>query len=233
MAIHSDREARILDAAVELIVHYGYDKTTVEDIARHAGISKGAIYLHFAGKEALFEKLFEREVFRYADAWLARIEADPNGGSLAAMYVHMLQALKQSPFLSAMFRRDQRVFGTYLRKPGNFFQSAAAGRARSPRADFVARMQEAGAIRRDIQPEVIAHIMNMLAYSLAGMDEVIPTHDVPELDDVITGIGLLLDQALTPPGGGNPDAAKAIIRELVDAARRQRLPDQPAQQETA
>ncbi len=47
-----ERAQRILDAAANLIAHYGYDKTTVDDIARAAGVSKGAIYLHYRSKEA-------------------------------------------------------------------------------------------------------------------------------------------------------------------------------------
>ena len=56
-----EREQRILDAASRLIAHYGYDKTTVSDVAREAGVSKGAIYLHWKSKTALFEALLFRE----------------------------------------------------------------------------------------------------------------------------------------------------------------------------
>ena len=59
-----EREQRILDAAANLIAHYGYDKTTVDEIAREAGVSKGAIYLHFKSKEDLFEALLLREIGR-------------------------------------------------------------------------------------------------------------------------------------------------------------------------
>ena len=58
----AEREERILTAAAELFVHYGYDKTTVDDIARAAGVSKGTIYLHFAGKDDLLEGLVVREM---------------------------------------------------------------------------------------------------------------------------------------------------------------------------
>jgi AcrR family transcriptional regulator len=58
----------ILDAADSLFQRYGYQKTTVDDIAREARIGKGTIYLHFKSKEAvalsclnrLHERLFER-----------------------------------------------------------------------------------------------------------------------------------------------------------------------------
>ena len=74
-----EREQRILDAAADLFVHYGYDKTTVSDIARAAGVSKGAIYLHFESKDTLFEALLMREIMAYQSHWLTLIEADPKG----------------------------------------------------------------------------------------------------------------------------------------------------------
>jgi len=42
---------RILDAAEELLGRYGYRKMTIDDLASTAGMSKGAVYLHFESKE--------------------------------------------------------------------------------------------------------------------------------------------------------------------------------------
>src|SRR5947199_9191354 len=41
----------ILDAADRLLQHYGYKKTTMDDLAQEAGIGKGTIYLYFPSKE--------------------------------------------------------------------------------------------------------------------------------------------------------------------------------------
>jgi AcrR family transcriptional regulator len=43
----------VLDAAERLFEHFGYRKTTVEEIAQEAKIGKGSVYLHFASKEDL------------------------------------------------------------------------------------------------------------------------------------------------------------------------------------
>lgn len=43
----------ILDAAIRLMQRYGYRKTTMEDLAREAGIGKGTIYLYFPSKEEI------------------------------------------------------------------------------------------------------------------------------------------------------------------------------------
>jgi AcrR family transcriptional regulator len=45
-----DKREAILQAAWSLIRHYGYSKTTIDDIARKAGVGKGTIYLYFRSK---------------------------------------------------------------------------------------------------------------------------------------------------------------------------------------
>jgi AcrR family transcriptional regulator len=47
---HETRDA-ILDATERLLARFGYKKTTMDDVAREAGIGKGTIYLHFPSKE--------------------------------------------------------------------------------------------------------------------------------------------------------------------------------------
>ena len=50
----------ILDAALACFAAHGYHETSVDDIAACAGLSKGAIYWHFAGKRELFLALVDR-----------------------------------------------------------------------------------------------------------------------------------------------------------------------------
>lgn len=54
------RSAELLDCAQRLFFEHGYDNTTVNDIIREAGLSKGAFYHHFTSKEALLEALAAR-----------------------------------------------------------------------------------------------------------------------------------------------------------------------------
>ena len=215
-----EREQRILEAAANLFVHYGYDKTTVSDIATAAGISKGAVYLHFESKDALFEALIIHEMGAYAEQWLVMIEADPRGGTIGGMYKNSLFALNNSVFMAAMFKQDGRVLGNYLRKPGNLFRAMRDQQEESDRLVFVKRMQEAGAMRRDIAPKVVAHIMDMLAYGLVGLDDVLPKEKMPPMEDVIEGIAAIMDRALTPPDVDN-EVGKAIIRQIAEAGRQQ------------
>lgn len=53
------REA-LLDAAEEIFFENGVARTSLEQIARHAGMTRGAVYWHFKNKADLFSALLER-----------------------------------------------------------------------------------------------------------------------------------------------------------------------------
>jgi AcrR family transcriptional regulator len=55
--------SRILKAAVKLFARQGYHKTTITDLAQAIELTSGAVFHHFASKEALLEEVI---------AWLAR-----------------------------------------------------------------------------------------------------------------------------------------------------------------
>jgi len=70
----------VLDAALELFIANGFAATRVEDVARRAGLSKGAVYLYFPSKEALLEGLVRRAVTPIATQALEQLghfEGDP------------------------------------------------------------------------------------------------------------------------------------------------------------
>ena len=78
---------RILDAAVEVFNRNGVAETSLNDIAREAGVTRGAIYWHFANKVAMFDAMIERLVcpLLFNDANRdARLAADPLGFIRAA-----------------------------------------------------------------------------------------------------------------------------------------------------
>jgi AcrR family transcriptional regulator len=50
----------VLDGAARLFAQDGFASTTMDQIAAAAGVAKGAVYHHFASKEALFEAVLVR-----------------------------------------------------------------------------------------------------------------------------------------------------------------------------
>ncbi len=56
------RRNQILQAALTCFVQAGYHKTSVDDIASQAGLSKGSIYTHFESKQALLLALLNQMI---------------------------------------------------------------------------------------------------------------------------------------------------------------------------
>jgi AcrR family transcriptional regulator len=50
----SARQAHVLETALTVFTRHGYRKTSIEDIAKAAGISRQGIYLHFKNKDEIF-----------------------------------------------------------------------------------------------------------------------------------------------------------------------------------
>lgn len=50
------RRESLLQAAIGVFLRYGYKKTSMDDLARAADLSRQGLYLHFATKEALFKE---------------------------------------------------------------------------------------------------------------------------------------------------------------------------------
>lgn len=72
--IEEARRSQIVASAVEVIAEVGFAQASLARIAKHAGISKGVISYHFAGKEELMVEVVERTFVAVADHVLARME---------------------------------------------------------------------------------------------------------------------------------------------------------------
>ncbi|MGQ9619975.1 MAG: TetR/AcrR family transcriptional regulator [Bacteroidales bacterium] len=68
--IREEKKNLIMKTALEHFARNGYYVTTIQHIAKHAGISKGLLYNYFPGKEALLKEIIEksvREIYKYFD----------------------------------------------------------------------------------------------------------------------------------------------------------------------
>src|SRR6185437_15320747 len=107
------RQERLLDAAARLLVRWGYRKTTLDDVAREAGVGKGTIYLHWKDKNDLFRAALWREQQRYSDELQRRIAADPEGGLLHRVITHGMLAALSNPLMAAIFRGQSDLFNGF------------------------------------------------------------------------------------------------------------------------
>jgi len=208
----ADREGRLLDAFARLVVRYGYDKTSVEDIAREAGVSKGAVYLHWRSKEALFDATLAREAQRQLDDLRARVDADPDGGTLGAIYLHGMLAVADNPLILALYTRDARTLGDYVRRqtPGRNRQRMIFGQ------EFVRRMQAADLMRADLDPEVTTYLMAVISFGLLSVRQLGDAVTSPSLEDTASALAGLIHRGFASGTHGSSDEGKQALRALLD-----------------
>ena len=96
----ADTRDRIEHAAVRLFVEKGVAETTIKDIARAVGLSEGAMYRHFDGKDELVWKAFERHYVAFGATLKALADGEPTArGKVAAMIRGFCRAHDENPTL--------------------------------------------------------------------------------------------------------------------------------------
>ncbi len=95
---------RILDVATGLFLGDGFGATSIEAVAKRAGISKRTFYHRFRGKEALFEAVVRRLIERWMPPFdAALLEAPSLAEGLRRAARHML-AVALTPEALALYR---------------------------------------------------------------------------------------------------------------------------------
>jgi AcrR family transcriptional regulator len=102
---------RLLDAAETCIDRFGLAKTTVEDIAAAANVSRATIYRYFDNRDELMLAVVLRSLDRSQDAhlddWFATAETpDEFGTALVNAMVDLLDRLRHDPRLSVLLNRE-------------------------------------------------------------------------------------------------------------------------------
>ena len=99
----------LLDAATTLFAEKGYTRTSLEEIASAARVTKGAIYHHFPSKTTLFEVVLERleaaEVGRMRQAY----DDAPDAGAGALAVLNVFLAACSDPIYGAVAFREGPV----------------------------------------------------------------------------------------------------------------------------
>jgi AcrR family transcriptional regulator len=173
-AAFAEREDRILDAAAALVQRWGYRKTTIEDVARAAGVGKGTIYLHWKTREDLFIALLLRERLRAATRAEAQLAADPEGPSLHAAVKQFSLALLNSPLLRAAIERDTAIWSDMLRT--QFVQTDTAQRLAAGRRGLV-QLRARGQVRADESVEDQAFMLGAVTTGFMVVNSYLPPEE--------------------------------------------------------
>ncbi|MFD8530091.1 TetR/AcrR family transcriptional regulator [Streptosporangium canum] len=167
--------ARILDAAYEQFCRMGIRRSTMEDVARRAGVSRITVYRRFATKDALVEHVVRREFRRYFDRFLIDIEQARTAADRVVLgFVSSLRAIRRNPLIGGLITAEPDLLVPSMVNDG--------GRTLATVRQFVAgqlrREQHAGNVSSDLDTDLAAELMVRISASFLT----IPSH-VIDLDD--------------------------------------------------
>src|SRR5215831_12421697 len=148
---------QLMAAAIDCFARLGYQGTTIDRIARAAGVTKGAVYYHFRDKEELLFEAVKDRIGGFEQQVLEKVKVTPAPDALTrlrevvdACFFHatvsnhrrfiitlMIEALDTNPRLSEEFRRILRGMRSFL-------------------AEVVRRGQHEGTLRGDVDADAAA-----------------------------------------------------------------------------
>jgi AcrR family transcriptional regulator len=162
----------ILDAAQATIAEFGYERASVAEITRRAGIAQGTFYVHFPDKKAVFLELVRHVNHQVRETGAKSIDgltdrSDMEREGFRAFFGSVLsepsvyQIIRQAEFVDTEIQRSH-------------YETLAM-----PYAEGLRSAIDQGQIADDIDPELLAYILMGIA-EFMGMKMVLWERRLPE-----------------------------------------------------
>ncbi len=181
------KREQILDGAKRVFIGKGFDASSMNDVAREAGVSKGTIYVYFQNKEDLFADLIERERTRFA---LSTRDALENRDRVEDALFHFGMTFCQHMMNDDVICSMRSVIGVIDRMPGlarRFFSSESVN-VRSILRDYLDAQQRQGTLSiedTDIASRQLIDMCSGSYFKLRLFGELKQSPPREELDRVI------------------------------------------------
>lgn len=163
-----ESKQEILDCARDLYIEYGLRRTTMEDVAKRAGIGRATLYRRFSDKEQLFQAVImrdaQRDLVRIQSA-ISRQKTFLDG--LIEAFVLAVGLLHNNPLLSRLLTTEPDNVLPFLTIDFDSVMSYT----RTFIAGQIERGQKAGHIRQlpaDVMAEMILRLVHSLTLTRNG-----------------------------------------------------------------
>jgi AcrR family transcriptional regulator len=187
------------------MLRWGYNKTTVDDIARLAGVAKGTIYLHWKTREELFLALMRREYARLIEDIEQRIASDPEGGTLEGITKHSMLATLKSPLTKAVLLRDTDLLGEWIR---NEYASETYSQQIGQSLALVELYRSRGVIRDDIDVRKLVYMLDAITFGFLVVEEYMSDDFKYSDEEIVEMTAEAVKRTFAPSAPSAPPAAE-------------------------
>jgi len=168
-----ERAERILDTAAALIQRWGYNKTTIDDIAKQAGVAKGTIYLHWKTREALFQALLTREYLTMLQEFQQRLVSDPESATLHGITKQAFLIPMTRPLIKGMMLGDTDMLGELAHREYADPASVTQRRLEMGRV-YIELLRSRGLMRTDMSIQAQVHMLLAISIGFLVADRFLP-----------------------------------------------------------
>src|SRR5438477_314115 len=155
-----ERPRQILEAAFSVFAERGLAAARLDDIAKHAGLSKGTIYLYFPNKEELFREVVRSSVIAFIARAEAFFEAERDPVQALNKWMEGYWSWLRSPVFPAM----HRLVNSELRSfpdLATFYATEVIERGQRLVRGILERAMDDGTFRR-MDPQVAARMLSSI-----------------------------------------------------------------------
>lgn len=195
-AKRQQRAQQILDAAAALILRWGYNKTTIDDVARQAGVAKGTIYLHWKTREELFAALLRRERLAMTEDVRQRMSGDPASATLHIMLRHVALALLQRPLMKAVLFSDIEVLGKLAQRERS---TASYAERLLGFESYLGFLREHGLVRTDLTVPAQIYMLSAIFMGFFLVAPLVPEQYTISDDEMADLLAETIRCSLGPP----------------------------------
>jgi AcrR family transcriptional regulator len=137
--VEDPKRNAILVAAFTQFSGYGFRRTSMEDIATTAGVSRASLYSYFGNKEEIFRCLsasIHEQALADAEAALRATSGKPDiarrvEGALVARFARLQEVVTQSPHGREIYDEDNRLCGDLVLESSARFRALLAAEMRA------------------------------------------------------------------------------------------------------
>ena len=186
---------RLLDAAYDQFCRFGIQRSSMEEVARRAGLSRITVYRKFDTKDALVDQVILREFRRYFTDFLAEItRAETAADRVVLGFVSSLRAIRTNPLIGGLLATEPNLLAGAI--------GGGDGRMLATVRQFVAGQlrseQRAGTVSPRLDTDLVAELMVRLSASFLTVPSLLV--DLDDEDQLAAIARQFLVPMLEPPG---------------------------------
>ena len=171
-----ERKSTFVQVAIALFFRNGVESTTMQQIAKEAGVSYGLFYHYFRSKDDILTEAVDQLSRLNVIQQLLSDHSQPVEEHLTRLSEVYLDLMEEQREVVWLFLSESR------KRPALALRLQAVGReTRQWLCDYLAARRQAGEVRSDIDLEVVARLM----YSHLFLRHLWPEPDLPPLESTV------------------------------------------------